>query len=71
MVSVGVIFYCLLKTEHKELEEIFRSKVLAMLKAQEKFRGFLCRGIHRCNHSAYSRQAISDGEVLRVVVKQK
>ena len=30
---------------------------------QEKLRGFLCRGIYRCNHSAYPRQAFSDGNV--------
>ena len=50
-------FYCLPKTELKELEEIFRSKVLAMLKAEGKINDGLIEKLMAWHHSGFGVHA--------------
>jgi len=50
-------FYCLPKTELKELEEIFRSKVLAMLKAEGRINDGLIEKLMAWHHSGFSVHA--------------
>ncbi len=50
-------FYCLPKTELEELEEIFRSKVLAMLKAEARINDGLIEKFIAWHHSGFSVHA--------------
>ncbi len=50
-------FYCLPKRDLKELEEIFRSKVLAMLKAEGRISDVLIEKLMAWHHSGFSVHA--------------
>ena len=50
-------FHCLPKRELKELEEIFRSKVLAMLKAEGRINDGLIEKLMAWHHSGFSVHA--------------
>ena len=50
-------FYCLPQREFKELEEIFRSKVLAMMKAEGRINDGLIEKLMAWHHSGFSVHA--------------
>jgi hypothetical protein len=50
-------FYCLPQRDLKELEEIFRSKVLAMLKREGKIHDALIEKLMGWHHSGFSVHA--------------